>query len=183
MTAPQPHRRIAFLLSQLGSAAAAAFDSAVRELGISPSEAGLLRLVGRAPVVNQRSVSTQLGVGPSRVVAVLDRLESGGLVERRRSAGDRRNHEIALTDRGRELLGRLRAVAERHELAFVAPLTPDQIRQLGDTLATIAAARGLSADVHRETAVASTGPDERATVPSGDNAAAVRRKSTVRHPG
>lgn len=158
MSSQEPRHRIVFLLSQLGSDAAAAFDSAVRELGISPSEAGLLRLVGRTPGVNQRLAGEQLGVGPSRVVAVLDRLESGGLVERRRSAEDRRNHEIALTDRGCELLTHLRAVAERHEQAFVASLTPTQIRQLGHTLTTIAAARGLSPELHRGTSESRPAP-------------------------
>jgi DNA-binding MarR family transcriptional regulator len=145
-----PHR-IAFLLAQVGADAAAAFDTAVRELGITPSEAGLLRLVGRRPGISQRVVSQQMGIGPSRVVAVLDRLESDELVQRRRSIEDRRNHEITVTAKGQDLLARLRTVAERHEQAFVAALSPDQIQLLGETLTVIAETRELSRELHRGT--------------------------------
>lgn len=145
-----PHR-IALLLAQVGADAAAAFDTAVRELGITASEAGLLRLVGGRPGINQRVVSQQMGIGPSRVVAVLDRLESVELVQRRRSTDDRRNHEITLTAGGQDLLARLRSVAERHEQAFVSQLSPDQIQLLGEALTVIAGARGLSLELHRGT--------------------------------
>src|SRR5690606_40386308 len=93
-------RRIAFLLSQLGSDASAAFERALAPLGITPSEAGLLRLIGRNPGISQKAVSEHLGVGPSRVVAVLDRLERQGHVERRRSTTDRRSHDNHLTSSG-----------------------------------------------------------------------------------
>jgi len=144
-------RRIAFLLAQLGSDASAAFERAVAQLGITASEAGLLRLVGRNPGIGQKAASEQLRVGPSRIVAVLDRLERNGSIERRRSATDRRSHEIRLTSAGEQLLAELRSIAEAHEAAFAEGLDGDEADQLAAHLEKIAAARGLSRDVHRDT--------------------------------
>ena len=149
MTSPR-HHRVAFLLSQLGSDAASGFEQALRPLGTTPSEAGVLRLIGRNPGISQRAVSEQVGVGSSRIVAVLDRLESRELVERRRSRADRRSHELHLTERGQEILTQLRRVAGRHEREYTASLALDEVEQLQKMLARIAAARGLSVEIHRD---------------------------------
>lgn len=150
MNARRP-ARIAFLLSQLGADASAAFEDAVSSLGITASEAGLLRLVGRNPGISQKAVSEQLGVGPSRVVAVLDRLESAGYLERRRSATDRRSHELGLTPEGEQLLAALRPVAEAHEAAFTSALDEGDAARLAGYLEAIAASRNLSRDIHQAT--------------------------------
>jgi DNA-binding MarR family transcriptional regulator len=150
MTNRRP-RRIAFLLSQLGADASAAFERALAPLGVTASEAGLLRLIGRNPGISQKAASEELGVGPSRVVAVLDRLERQGHLERRRSETDRRSHEVHLTDQGEQLLAAIRPLAEAHEAAFTESLDDGDLDRLADFLHTIAAARGLSRDVHRDT--------------------------------
>jgi len=144
-------RRIAFLLSQLGSDASAAFERAVSQLGITPSEAGLLRLVGRNPGISQKASSEQLGVGPSRVVAVLDRLESERLIERQRSETDRRSHQVRLTAQGERVLADLRPIAMAHEAAFTEGMDDTDLDRLAGYLEQIAAKRGLSRDVHRVT--------------------------------
>lgn len=144
-------RRIAFLLAQLGAEASAAFEQAVAPLGITASEAGLLRLVGRSPGIGQKAASDHLKVRPSRVVALLDRLEHRGYIERRRSTTDRRSHEVHLTTEGELTLAALRPLAEAHEAAFTKELTETELSRLAAYLATIAASRGLSRDVHRDT--------------------------------
>lgn len=144
-------RRIAFLLAQLGADVSAAFEEALAPLGITASEAGLLRLVGQNPGISQKSASQQLGVGPSRIVAVLDRLERSARLERRRSATDRRSHELQLTPDGEALLAQLRPIARAHESAVTRGLDEADLDRLAGYLETIAATRGLSRDVHRDT--------------------------------
>lgn len=144
-------RRIAFLLAQLGADASAAFEQALSPLEITPSEAGLLRLIGRSEGISQKKAAGHLGVGASRVVAVLDGLERRGYVQRRRSATDRRSHELHLTADGQEMLDALRPLARAHEKAFTAELDEADADRLAGYLETIAAARGLSPDVHRGT--------------------------------
>ena len=153
MDSPDPSRskRTAFLLSQLGALASARFAERTRELGLTPSDAGVLRLLGRAPGLSQRSLADRLGAVPSRVVPLIDSLEARGLVARVRSSTDRRNYELRLTDEGTKMLGQLRGIAERHEAELLAPLTSEQSAQLGSLLATLASAHALDTDLHRDT--------------------------------
>jgi DNA-binding MarR family transcriptional regulator len=153
MDSPDPSRskRTAFLLAQLGALASARFAERTRELGLTPSDAGVLRLLGRTPGLSQRSLADRLGAVPSRVVPLIDSLEARGLVARVRSSTDRRNYELRLTAEGTEVLGKLRGIAERHEAELLAPLTSEQSAQLGNLLATLASAHAVDTDLHRDT--------------------------------
>jgi len=153
MDSPDPPRpkRTAFLLSQLGALASARFAERTRELGLTPSDAGVLRLLGRSPGLSQRSLADRLGAVPSRVVPLIDSLETRGLVARVRSSADRRNYELRLTAEGTKVLGALRGIAERHEAEILAPLTSEQSAQLGILLARLASAHALDTDLHRDT--------------------------------
>src|SRR5699024_8160205 len=108
-------KRTAFLLAQLGSLSAARFAERTKALGLTPSEAGVIRLLGRSPGLSQRAVAERIRAAPSRVVALIDSLEQRGLVRRTRSTTDRRNVELSLTDASQETLRRLRTVAAAHE--------------------------------------------------------------------
>ncbi len=155
MDSPDPSRskRTAFLLAQLGALASARFAERTRELGLTPSDAGVLRLLGRTPGLSQRSLADRLGAVPSRVVPLIDSLETRGLVARVRSRTDRRNYELRLTPEGTKMLGTLRGIAERHEAELLAPLTSEQSAQLGSLLARLASAHALDTDLHRDTSL------------------------------
>lgn len=144
-------RRTAFMLSQVGSAVSARFAVRTKRLGVTPSEAGVLRLVGRRPGISQRELADRLGTAPSRVVALIDGLEKRGLMVRTRSTTDRRNQELTLTDPGRAVLGDLRAIAEEHEADVLASLTQAQSDQLAALLDAVLTGLDLDADLHRET--------------------------------
>ena len=149
--APPRSKRTAFLLSQLGALASARFAERTRELGLTPSDAGVLRLLGRNPGLSQRSLADRLGAVPSRVVPLIDSLETRGLVTRVRSRADRRNYELRLTAEGTKVLGSLRGIAEQQEAELLAPLTSEQSAQLGSLLARLASAHALDTDLHRDT--------------------------------
>jgi DNA-binding MarR family transcriptional regulator len=144
---PRP-ARVGFLLSQLGSHAAAAFADRTREIGITPAQAGVLRILGRQPGINQRDLARRLGAVQSRVVVLIDGLESAGHVVRERSSTDRRNYELRLTEQGTATLARLRTIAETHEAELTTGLTDEQRATLADLLATLATTAGLDVEVH-----------------------------------
>jgi DNA-binding MarR family transcriptional regulator len=148
MTQSGPPRRTGYRLSQLGTFAAQRFADDVKELGLTASEAGLLRLLARHEGLNQRDLATRLGAAPSRVVALLDSLEGHGLIQRRRSAIDRRQHEVLLTADGTATMRRLRMVVEAREQAFVGGLTGAERAQLAALLDKLADAHGLDPEVH-----------------------------------
>jgi DNA-binding MarR family transcriptional regulator len=146
--APRRPARIGFLLSQLGAHAAEVFAAHVRELGLTPSEAGVVRILAGTPGLTQRELADLLGATQSRVVALVDGLERKGLATRTRSTTDRRAQHVDLTPAGRALLPRLRSAAEAQEAALTDGLTRPQVEQLYSLLGELSALRGLSPDVH-----------------------------------
>jgi hypothetical protein len=82
------------------------------------------------------------------MVALVDELERGGLLERRPSPADRRAHALHLTGDGRRLLDRLMQVSAEHEAQLCAGLTDSERRQLNALLSRVAAEQGLPTGVH-----------------------------------
>ena len=147
MTKDAP-RGTAYLLSQLGTLAAGRFGELLAPLELTPPEAGVLRLLAREGGISQRALAQRLGTAPSRVVTLVDGLEGKGLVTRRRSESDRRNHELHLTDAGTATLRRLRGVAERHEDDVLTGLTRAERDALRRLLGKLADSHGLDPEVH-----------------------------------
>jgi DNA-binding MarR family transcriptional regulator len=141
-------RRAGFRLSQLGQLASQRFATAVAELGLTPAEAGVLRVLARADGISQRDVADRVGAVPSRIVVLVDSLQDKGLVTRSRSRTDRRHHELRLTTAGAAMLKRLRRVAEEHERSLLEPLSERERDQLTRLLAKIAAGHDLEQEAH-----------------------------------
>ena len=141
-------RRIAYSLSQLGAVASARFAERTAALDVTPSEAAVIRVIGRSPGLSQRALADGVGSPASRMVAIVDSLIARNLVRRERSATDRRNYELRLTDSGAGALAGLRAIAGQHEADIVAPLSEGEREQLAGLLDTLLAGHGLSADIH-----------------------------------
>ena len=156
MLTPLPPRsnrptRTAFLLSQIGSFLSARFAERVQELGLTASEAGVLRFVARSPGTSQRVLADRIGSAPSRVVSLIDSLETRGLLERRRGSADRRNQELWLTPVGDATLGQLQQLAAEHEAEILGSLTSEQVAQLSALLESIAENHHLDQDLHVST--------------------------------
>src|SRR5580704_16423117 len=86
----------AFLLAQLGAHAARRFGERIQGTGLTPPQAGILRLIISTPNCSQQQLARRLGVLPSRMVLLIDELEDKGLVERAPHPSDRRTHALAL---------------------------------------------------------------------------------------
>jgi DNA-binding MarR family transcriptional regulator len=138
----------AFLLSQLGSHAAAKFAERVADYDLTPADCGLLRLLHGRPGSSQQEVAELLGMQPSRVVALVDTLEAAGFVRRVRDDADRRRNAVELTDAGQQILRTVGRVAKAHESAICAALSPAERRTLIGLLERIAAEQHLTAGVH-----------------------------------
>lgn len=144
----QQRRRIAYPLSQLGNLAARRFADRTKQLGLTPAQVGVLRILRNRPGLSQRGLAEVLDLAPSRVVTLIDGLQSAGLVERQRSAADRRNHELALTDDGTATLSKVRTFAEDHEEEISQGLSSTDYDDLARLLNKLAQLRGLTPDVH-----------------------------------
>lgn len=138
----------AFLLAQVGAHGAYRFAERVAEIGLTAPDAGLLRKIASDPGVSQQALAEHLGVMPSRMVALVDELETKGIIERRRSTEDRRNYALHLTPRGRQVLGDLSRLAAEHEESLCAALSKEERVQLRDLCRRIAEEQGLTPGVH-----------------------------------
>lgn len=138
----------AFLLAQLGAHAADRFAERIKGVGVAPRHAGILRLIAATPACNQRTLAKRLSVLPSRMVMLIDELTVKGLVERKRSAKDRRHSELILTRKGQGMLEKLSKLAAEHEADLCAGLTATECETLAALGRKIVQHQGLTPDVH-----------------------------------
>jgi DNA-binding MarR family transcriptional regulator len=144
-----PHaHRVAFLLTQLGTRMHDRLAERLRPLGLHPRHYGMLGHLAAAEGSSQQALADALGVHRSAMVALVDDLEQRGLAERRRDPADRRAYTLHLTAEGRARLAELHAIAEDEEEVLLAPLDPEERRELVARLQGIAAAQGLAPGVH-----------------------------------
>jgi DNA-binding MarR family transcriptional regulator len=84
-------------------------------------------------------LAVDLAMDPATASPLVKRLESDGLVVRRRSAADERRLEIGLTPAGREL--RSRALDVPRQVMEAVGMVPEQIATLRDGLGAFAGRR------------------------------------------
>ncbi|WP_417520039.1 MarR family winged helix-turn-helix transcriptional regulator [Minwuia sp.] len=113
------------------------FAESVGQLGITPGQFGVLELIACNDGLNQSALARALGVDRSTLVAVLDRLQADGLIERRESATDRRSHALGLTGQGRAKAEQARAAIAVHEARVLQGLSAAQIDELFAALRAI----------------------------------------------
>jgi DNA-binding MarR family transcriptional regulator len=138
----------AFLLSQVGAHAAGTFATLLAPLDITPPHFGIVWMLSRSPGISQREMAARLEVHPSRLVALLDHLETRRLLERRGHTQDRRLHALHLTAQGQELLRDITRIAEQHLKLICAALTVKECDQLAGFLQRIADQQKLTPAVH-----------------------------------
>ncbi len=138
----------AFLLSQLGGHSSRLWAERLARIGLEPREVMLFRHVALAEGRTQRQLAFSIGLPPSRVVALVDRLEFRGLVERRTSTRDRRARALHLTPKGQEMLERIMAVSAEHEAELTRGLEPAQRTLLIELLRDLAVRQGLIEGEH-----------------------------------
>jgi hypothetical protein len=85
---------------------------------------------------------------PSRLVALMDEMESLGLVVREDKAEDRRIYSLSITPQGREALAEISKVSMQHNEAICAALNQEERTVLAQLLERIADQQGLLPGVH-----------------------------------
>ena len=127
-----------FLLKRLGFAAKDRSHAAFEGSGLSAFHFAVLALLDEDPRETQAQIADALGYDRSLIVRLLDELEERGLVIRKRDPDDRRRHVVKLTPEGHSTLVELRAIVQRLEGDFLAPLDADEQETLHVLLAKLA---------------------------------------------
>jgi DNA-binding MarR family transcriptional regulator len=144
----QPFSGIAFNLSSLGYAVSRGFQAILAPFELHPREFAVLRAVGFQEGQTQQALADRLQIPRSRMVSIVDELESRGLLERHPNPGDRRVRELHLAGEGRKLLERAFAEAVAYEEQVGGSLTAAERQQLLDLLGQVSANLGIGAGAH-----------------------------------
>jgi DNA-binding MarR family transcriptional regulator len=102
----------------------------LRSLGLALGQDLLLLQLWDRDGCTQTELVERLGLDPSTVTKMLQRMERDGWLTRARSGDDGRASVVTLTDAGRDLRGQVTALWRRLERETVAGLTPDEREQL-----------------------------------------------------
>lgn len=102
---------LGFLLSDTSRLLRRRFDERARASGTSVAQWRVLKILHRQPGLNQGQLAEHLEVEPITACRMIDRLEEGGFVERRRDPADRRAWRIHLTDKASPVLDELADLA------------------------------------------------------------------------
>lgn len=139
---------VGFMLSTLGHAISRRFIHALQPLELHPREFAVLRGVKANDGQSQQALAERLHIPPSRMVAIVDELESRGLIERRPDPHDRRVRALHITSRGQTLLDDAFNLVVEHERAISDVLTEKERAELLALLNRVAGGLALPTDVH-----------------------------------
>ena len=125
------------LLVKIGRAAERWFSEALKPIGLTPRHFGVLYEL-RAEPTSQQALIDSIGVDPSKLVGLLNDLEAGGLIVRRRDPEDRRRHIVEVSKEGRARLSAAEKAAAEVEERLFASLDDGQRAELLRALAQVA---------------------------------------------
>ncbi len=140
--------QVAFLLSQVGGRSAQEFARLLAPLGLTPPDAGILRIVRQQEGISQQNLAKALRMHPSRLVALIDALETRGLLVREPHATDRRLYSLRLTAQGLDALRSIGELAREHNRVMCAGLTPAECAHLESLLTKVANRQGMAPGIH-----------------------------------
>ena len=111
------------LIAQLARSTRRQMEQAIAPTGLRPTELLVLQHLRERGPSAQQTLTELIGIDATNLVAVLNSLEDGGLIDRRRDRADRRRAIIALSPPGELLLADLDRSLLRVDDQILAPLT------------------------------------------------------------
>ena len=128
-----------YLLVKLGGAAGGYFDQSLDSLGLRPRHVRVLDRI-RVDSLSQQDLCRLTGMDRTTMVAVLDDLERLGYARREASPTDRRKHVVTPTVEGIAALKEAAVLMKTAEVAFLAPLSGAEQKQLNKLVSRLAEA-------------------------------------------
>ncbi|MFJ8026205.1 MarR family winged helix-turn-helix transcriptional regulator [Streptomyces sp. NPDC096311] len=132
-----PMDRLGFLLAWHGRITDAFIRRALGTTGLTPRHAMTLMHLDTG-AMSQQSLIDRLEVDPSVLVAILNDLEGGDLVHRRRDPADRRRHIVEITPEGSVTISTLDTALTKVENELFADLSAQERATLQDLLNRVA---------------------------------------------
>jgi DNA-binding MarR family transcriptional regulator len=114
-------------------------EQVLRPFGITGPQYNVLRILKGAGSKGlcRNEVRDRMLTRMSDMTRLLDRMEGAGLVERERSAEDRRQVSTCITKQGREVLAKASDLVEREHARALGHLSQQQLRTLIELLTAL----------------------------------------------
>ena len=113
------------------------FMEAVRPLDMTQRQGAILILIGTNPGTSQAALAEFLNTDRATMMAMIDRLETRNLIERRKGEADKRTNALYLTDTGRVTLAELKKLIVGHEKHFLKRFTTKELAQFTEFLTRV----------------------------------------------
>jgi DNA-binding MarR family transcriptional regulator len=119
--------------------------------GLTLTQLRSLFLIANKGSTNFRKLAEALGVTPSNVTGIVDRLEEQGLVSRTQNPEDRREMTLQATDKGKALVANLKETGINHMTQILSLLSLEELSSLAQGLsAFIVAANSYGGQIKDE---------------------------------
>lgn len=115
---------LGFQLRRTSVAAMLTLANELDPLGLNPSQASLIMLIGANPGCTQSAISRAQRAKPANLVPLINQLTAAGALER--IPGQGRAIALTLTGKGRDLHDKAKAVFARHEARIGRGLSADK---------------------------------------------------------
>lgn len=122
--------RIGFQLVMVGQALEEIADTRLEPSGVDAIGYCILATLSVDSPPTQHELARLMGKAPGVIVAEIDHLEAGRLVQRNRDPQDRRRSRVTLTDAGTEVLASADQVADTLIAELLHGLDADELTQL-----------------------------------------------------
>jgi DNA-binding MarR family transcriptional regulator len=125
-----------------------AFRQRIAHLSITPDQYSLLRWLseGDPQGLTQRALTDLMASDPNTITSTLSRMESAGLISRRRHETDKRAHRVQILPPGLEAFTKAREIAVELQQQISTTLSPARRDRFFEDLEAIADACAVAAE-------------------------------------
>lgn len=120
--------RLGFLVHDVSRLRRNVIDRVLKPRGVTRSQWWVLAFLSRQDGMSQVTLADDLDLGKVALGGLIDRLENGGLVERRPDTIDRRVKRVFLTKKGAGLIKRLRENVNEAEAEIIVGIDNDDLQ-------------------------------------------------------
>lgn len=119
--------RFGFLIHDVSRLRRIVVDRALKPLGLTRSQWWVLAFLSRRDGMTQTALAADLDLTKVAIGGLIDRMETGGFVERRADERDARARRVYLTRAGQRLVTTIRESVDIVEADIVATVTEDEL--------------------------------------------------------
>jgi len=128
---------LAWEIGETSHAIRRAFDRRAASLGITRAQWRVLAHLDHQPGQRQVDLADRMDIEPITLCRIIDKLEEGALVERRRDPADRRAWQLHLSESAAPLVKKLHDLATEFSDEVFGNLDPAAIEQARTLLGTV----------------------------------------------